>query len=635
MKNTSYFLLIGVLAISLFTKSCDTDDFLDRPAKGSLDEEVVADPEGVETLLMGAYASLSEGGWSWITGNPPANPWEREPGNWLYGSVMGMEAHKGSEPGDQGPMNVLGAYNHTPTHGFLNSKWVALYEGIARANSTLGVLEDVEVVPGTFTEEDKTRIEGEARFIRGHFYFQLARFFGDVPLLDEDTDELTPQPRENPWPFIEEDFELAMNNLPPVQNEVGRANEWAAASYLAKTYLYQEEWDDAANLFSDVINNGNTSDGQPYELVDLDKVHNPVEKNHSESVFAIQASADDGTGDIENANPGWMLNYPFSDEFRCCGFYQPTQFLVNAYQTDDGLPMVDDHLSTEVESDMGYASGEQFEPHEGSLDPRLDWTVGRRGVPYHDWRPYPGRMWTRDQAYAGPYYAKKHIWWRQDDDVANNPNSWAPGSSYNIQVIRFADVLLMAAEAEIELGNLGQARDYINRVRERAANEDAWVNNDFNRGYAHDIVNSEQDMLDSDPSSGDWVVRDDEDVTYVFLGGDSENYDDWNRYPNPADNYEIELYDDLGGQQQAREIVRFERKLELALEGHRFFDLVRWGIAEEELREAQAYETGKVSGSYMADGDFSPHNALFPIPQAQIDLSTVEGEEVLDQNPGY
>ncbi len=635
MKNSKYFILIlAAVVLSMFTKACG-DEFLTRPALGSLSEDVLADRDGVETLLMGAYASLSQtGSGNWADAlEGSTNAWVACPSNWLYGSVLGTEAVKGSDAQDQPQMNTLGGMNASPSTGFLNVKWISVYEGIARANSVLDVLGNVE--EGVFTPEERTQIEAEARFIRGHFYFELRRFFKKVPWIDENTDAIAPHPNDQEiWPMIEADFQFAYENLPETQSQVGRPNNWAAGSYLAKTYVYQEKWTEAKALYDVIIPSGQTSNGLAYNLVPLDEVHNPVNKNHAESIFAVQASADDGTGGINNANPGMMLNYPYNSPFRCCGFYQPTQYLVNSYQTDGGLPLVDGFLNSEVKWDKGVLSSTQFEPHQGALDPRLDWTVGRRGLPFHDWGPHPGQRWVRDQAYSGPYASKKHIWWQKDDEDVNNPSSWAPGTSYNIPIIRFADVLLMAAEAEIEVGSLEQARQYINRVRERAADESSWVNNDFNRGYAFEIVGSEGEMLALSPTEGQWVVREDLGTTFVFLGGLPTDINSWNEYTEP--NYEISLYSDLGTQQQAREIVRFERKLELALEGHRYFDLIRWGIAESEINEFMEYEGAFFPASYLNEGRFTTNkNEYFPIPQRQIDLSTQGGTPTLQQNQGY
>lgn len=636
MKNSKNIIVILVLLFTagLFTKACG-DDFLTRPSQGSLSEDVLADRTGVETLLIGAYGALSQtGADGWGDGVHGGASWEVCPSNWIYGSVMGTEAHKGSDAGDQIVVNSLGSFRHDAANPFLNAKWRAVFEGITRANSVLKVLRDVPIGDG-FSEADRARFEGEARFIRGHFYFELTRFFGRVPWIDEETDALTPQPNDqNIWPMIEADFNYAYNNLPETQGQVGRPNSWAAASYLAKTYMYQNKFAEARTLYTSIINNGRTSNGLPYDLVPLDQVHNPIYKNHAESIFAIQASPDDGTGTIQNANTGMMLNYPYNSPFRCCGFYQPTQYLVNAFQTNNGLPMIDGFLNSNVRSDMGIQSNQQFTPHAGTLDPRLDYTAGRRGVAFHDWGPHPGNRWIRDQAYSGPYASKKHIWWQKDDSDVNNPTSWAPGSSFNIQIIRFADVLLMAAEAEIEVGSLATARDYINRVRERAANPAHWVNNDFNAGYAAAVVSSEAEMLAVELNAGQWVVREDRGTTFTYLGGGTTSIANWNEYAEP--NYEIALYQDLGSQQQARQIVRFERKLELALEGHRFFDLVRWGIAENAINTFMDFEGPMFPSSYLNEGRFSGNkNEVFPIPQRQIDLSVVGGEARLTQNPGY
>ena len=635
MKNSKHIIVILVLLFTagLFTKACG-DDFLTRPSQGSLSEDVLADRTGVETLLIGAYGALSQtGSGGWGDGVHGGASWEVCPSNWIYGSVMGTEAHKGSDAGDQIVINTLGSFRHDASNPFLNAKWRAVFEGINRANSVLKVLKDVPIGDG-FSEADRSRFEAEARFIRGHFYFELAKFFGRVPWIDEETDALTPQPNDQDvWPNIEADFNYAYNNLPETQAQVGRPNNWAAASYLAKTYMFQNKFAEARTLYTSIIANGQTSNGLAYDLVPLDQVYNPIYKNHAESVFAIQASPSDGTGTIQNANPGMMLNYPYNSPFRCCGFYQPTQYLVNAFQTSNGLPMIDGFLNSNVTNDMGVASSDQFTPYAGTLDPRLDYTAGRRGVPFHDWGPHPGNRWIRDQSFSGPYASKKHIWWQKDDNDVNNPVSWAPGSSYNIPIIRFADVLLMAAEAEIEGGSLATARDYINRVRARAADPAHWVNNDFNVEFAAAVVGSEAEMLAVELNAGQWVVREDTGTTFTYLGGGSTSIANWNEYAAP--NYEIALYQDLGSQQQARNIVRFERKLELALEGHRFFDLVRWGVAENTINTFMDFEGPMFPSSYLNEGRFSGRNELFPIPQRQIDLSVVDGQARLSQNPGY
>lgn len=620
MKRKTYSIsVLSVIAAMLFFYGCD--DFLSVPAQGSLSEDVLADAQGVNTLLVGAYGALD-------AAELPGFAWATSPHNWIYGSVVGGDAHKGSEPGDQSAINPMMRGQFSPTEGFFNDKWIALYEGISRTNAVLRILEDVE----DMTEAEMNRVAGEARFLRGHFYFELRKMFYRVPWIDENTEDVNQPNDTDVFANIEADFQFAYDNLPETQSERARANRWAAAAYLARAYVYQEKWPEAKALYDQIIPNGVTSEGVSYDLFDeyWNNWNPAMEGGNPEGVFYVQQTAEDGTGAIANSNQGMMLNFPNSAEHRCCGFYSPTQDLVNSYRTENGLPIIDAYNSESVTSDLGVSSSDQFQPYQGEVDPRLDWNVGRRGVPYHDWGPFPGNRWVRDASFGGPYYSKKNIWWRSQPEFANNL-SWAPGTAINIPIIRFADVLLMAAEAEIEAGSLDQARAYVNRVRERAANENGWVSNDFNREYASATLDSEAEMLSltsSDVSTNGWVMREDTNTTFVFLGGDRSNINDWNEYEEP--NYSISTYDQpWGSQDAAREAVHFERKLELAMEGHRFFDLVRWDRAQEQLTALYDFEGNLFSGSGFRNGQFrAPY---FPIPQNQIDLS----DGVLEQTQWY
>ncbi len=586
------------------------------------------------TLLIGAYAAL-DGQDEWTAAVGGGSAWEASPDNWIYGTVTGGDAHKGSDATDQAPINAIQRFTADASLGFFDSKWKALYEGVARTNDVLSLLQEIET--DEMPEELQSIAEAEARFLRAHYYFELRKMFYRVPWIDENTEDVNQPNDREIWPDIEADLEFAYENLPETQSERARANSWAAASYLGKVYLYQENWTDAIEILTEVIDNGVTSEGVAYDLMDSPRdIWDPsLEDGNPENIFYLQMVADDGTVQISNSNQGMMLNFPYNSPFRCCGFYQPTQDLVNSYRTENGLPLIDrdEYRSELVTSDQGVGTGDQFIPYDGALDSRLDWTVGRRGVPYHDWGPHPGRTWIRDQSYAGPYAPKKHVYWRsQESEYANN-NSWAPGTAINYPVIRFADVLLMAAEAEAEAGDSEQARLYVNRVRERAANPDGWVNNDLNREYAADIVQSESDVTDVSTSSGNWVVVEEDNTTYVYLGGGTGDIDNWNRYEEP--NYEVELYSAADwALVDPVEAVRFERKLELAFEGHRFFDLARWGIAEDELNSYFEWEGSSASGSqggYLSGSSFqSNQNEYFPIPQNQIDLSVEDGEARLE-----
>jgi len=573
-----------VATMPLFT-SCD-DEFLDKPAIGALSDDVLANEAGVEKLLIGTYAALD--------GIDIGN-WEVDPSNWVYGSVAGGEAHKGSNGADQPGINPIATFNIDPSNGFINLKWRAMYEGITRANSVLSVLAVAEGI----SESDKQRIAAEARFLRGHYYFELKKMFNMVPWIDETTTEFNQPNNVDIWPNIEADFMFAFDNLPNTQAQVGRANKWAAASYLGKAYLYQHKYAEAKNMFDQVITSGVTSNGLTYGLVDRFKDNfDASTDNNKESIFAVQMVANDGTNTISNANMGQMLNFPYNSPFRCCGFYQPTLDLANSYQTTpQGLPLVDSYNADPLKSDQGITSDKAFVPDEQTVDPRLDWTVGRRGIPFLDWGLHPGDSWIREQSTAGPYSAKKHIYWQATAYTYSDQSSWAPGSAINVVIIRFADVLLMAAEAEAQLGNLEQAQEYVNRVRARAARPENIV---------HTYVDPEEPL---------------------------EGFTD-----EPAANYNVASYP-AGyfaglGKDEALEAIYFERKLELALEGHRFFDLVRWGKAAEELNAFFDYEGNilpDVEGGLFKAGK----NEYFPIPQRQIDLQTIDGQSVLTQNPGY
>jgi len=570
--------------------SC-SEDFLDKPAFGSLSEEVLADEKGVNGLLIGTYGAL--GGTTDDAALGGGNPWEATPSNWIYGDITGGDAHKGSDGGDQPAINTIATYSVNASNGFFDTKWKALYEGVTRANNVLRALEQVEEIG----EADRANISGQARFLRGHYYFELKKMYNMVPWVDETTENTNVPNDIDIWPNIEADFQFAYDNLPETQSGVGRANKWAAGAYLGKTYLYQAKYTEAKSVFTEVINSGVTTNGLGYGLVDdFNHNFNAEFENNKESVFAIQMVANDGTNSIGNANTALMLNYPYNSPFRCCGFYQPTQDLVNAFRTDQsGLPFLNNYNSNPVKSDQGILSSDPFTPDTQSLDPRLDWTVGRRDVPYHDWGYHPGYNWVREQSSGGAYAPKKHIYWQYHADIYADQSSWAPGNAINVNVIRFADVLLLAAEAEAQSGSLPQALEYVNRVRARMAdNPEFWLK---------DYINP------AEP-----------------LSGFSDEF---------AANYHISKYPDgsFSSKEFAMDAIMFERRIELAMEGQRFFDLVRWGVAEEVLNNYIQYESQITTD--IRGASFNQNDRYFPIPQRQIDLSNTAEGPVLQQNPGY
>jgi hypothetical protein len=582
--------LLSALALSACKKT-----YLDKPITGALEPQFLETEAGAQELLIGAYAALDgqQGGDAAIGGG---GSWEASPDNWIYGGVAGADASKGSIPNDQGPINGIMKFTLDASNNFLNSKWKADYEGISRANHTLATVAKV-----THIEADsKTNIIAQAKFLRAHYYFDLKKMFNMVPYIDENTTDFNQPNDKDIWPMIESDFKFAYTNLPPTQPDAGRANKWAAGAYLAKTFLYQHKYDSAKVVFDAVITQGKTANGQTYALNDrFNDNFRTATNNSAESVFAVQAAANSDPNGPSNANNGDMLNFPYGDlsPFGCCGFYQPSIDLVNHFRTDDkGLPYLDDYNSHAIKNDMKIPSADDsYTPDEGNIDPRLDWTAGRRGIPYLDWGVHPGAGYVRDQRYSGPYSPLKNVYGQAEQDENGDNTSWAPGSGINVNVIRFADVLLMAAEVEAQLNNLSKAEEYVNDVRTRAAKPE---------GFVHKYI-------------------DDEDPTGGFTDEPAANYKVGNYLPGAFSSKDFAL-----------KAIYYERKIELAMEGHRFFDLVRWGIADTELNTYFNYQgaiTIDVKGGRFTKG----RNEYFPIPQRQIDLSGTSGKAVLKQNPGY
>jgi len=568
-----------LMAMLMIGYSCK-ENFLEIPATGQLDEAQLSTKKGIEGVLVSVYGQL----------NGRANRMASA-SNWVWGSIRGGDANKGTDPGDFSDINPIQRFEYQTTQGVILDKWKGNYEGVARANLVIKLL---GVAQEDVTEDDKKRIGGEARFLRAHYYFELKRGFNNVPFVDETKDygtgiESVPNTVEI-WPLIEADMKYAYDNLPETQTAAGRSNKWAAAAYLAKIYMYQKKYAEAKALYDLIIANGKTTNGKKYALVPkFQDAFKAANDNNSESVFAIQAAAN--TGSVNNANPEFDLNWPYNTgpngPGNCCSFFQPSFELGNSFRTDaSGLPYLDgsyNNAGKELKTDMGLKSSDAFTPDAGPVDPRLDHSIGRRGLPFLDWIDHPGNDWIRNQPNAGPYTPKKYAYYKADVGSLQDNSSWTPGyTAINVNIIRFADVLLMAAEAEIEAGSLEKAREYVNLVRTRAANPESFVKRANGSNAANYVI-----------------------ATYksAFASKDA-----------------------------ARTAVRFERKLELSGEGHRFFDLVRWEIADSVLNAYLTYEGKKLSGALGGTKFTAKKNEFLPVPQEQIDLL---GKDVLVQNPGY
>lgn len=568
MKKVLVFTFILIIAL---VYACG-EKFLTKEPLGVVSEPALQSAKGADALLIAAYSSL-DGYSGWGNGGP----WQGSATNWVFGSIAGGDAYKGSDPGDQPAITPIERMAGLPNNEYFETRWRVLYDGVSRANFALRAIKGA----GDMTDATKTAKTAEARFLRGHYHFELKKMWNMVPYVDENATDFKIPNDKDIYPQIEADLKFAVDNLPVRQSDVGRATKGAAQALLGKVFLFQKKFNEVKQQFDAVVASGVYSLAACYH-----DNFNPATKNGPESVFAVQSSVNDGSADNLNGNYGEILNYPYTGgPGGCCGFHQPSQNLVNAFQVDaNGLPLLDTYNNTDVKNDQGIPSDRPFTPHTGPLDPRLDWTVGRRGIPYLDWGPHPGPAWIRDQAFGGPYAPKKNVFYRAQQGTLSGASGWAQGANANnYNIIRYADVLLMLAECEVELGNLERARALVNQVRNRAKNG--------------------------------CVVR--------------------NPDGTPAANYRVEPYNTPWTSKEfATKAVRFERRIELGMEGHRFFDLVRWGIAEQELNAYYAKE-GTLR-SYLQGARFTRgKNEYYPIPQQQIVLSTAGGQPTLKQNPGY
>ena len=593
MKKINFKFFVPVCVVFLLTAHACKDEFLDRAPAGASSEAVLANRAGVDGLLIGTYALLDG------IGGPGGDVWAQSITNWIWGGVASDDSHKGSEYGDQPQAEQVENYTTIPAMGYLQAKWAPLYAGAQRANDVLRVLR--KVPSGVITPADTMQIAAEARFLRGLYHYEAVKMFGDkVPYVGEnisyENNNLLVPNDVSIYPQIQADLLFAATNLAPTKPQFGRVNSWAAKALLGQVLMHQDKYAEARPILQDVIANGVNSGGVKLSLVpNFSDNFRASRQNNSETVFAVQMSVGDNAGGL-NGNAGDVLNFPGGGPASCCGFYQPSFSLANAFKVDPatGLPLFenDAYNATSLKTDMGLTSTSAYTPGTEAVDPRLDWTVGRRGIPYLDWGNMPGQTWVRAQAAAGPYLPVKNIYWKAEQATESDfYDGWAANQSTgnNYNYIRFADVILLAAEAEVEAGSLAEAERLVNLVRNRAANPNGWVK------------------------------------TYVDPNDPSKGFTN-----TPAANYRISPYTgqfSARGQAYAREATRFERRLELAMEGKRFFDLQRWdngtgymatilnNYIAKELQFMPSYQI--LRGAKFTKGQ----DEVFPIPQGQIDIS--------------
>lgn len=489
MRRTINYIII--LAF-VFILGC-TEDFLDNPPKGQLTTGSFPETEEDAVLAVnGVYNTL--------------RIWQFNDGGYPIFDIMSDEASKGSAPGDGVVLNQFNNFSFSSTNSSFSRWWSTLYQGIKRSHLVLENVPDIEM-----DDDLKNRLIAETRFLRAYFYFSLVRAFGDVPMVtsSEPPSNLSRTAKEEIYDeIIIPDLEFAIENLPVrsayPSSEVGRATKGAARGILAKAYMWQEDYQNAADYAVDIIES---------EEYSLDENFSDVFGNTfgPGAIFEVGAKSQLG---IENGGNQYANTWGVRGEPNLgWGFGRPSYDLIQEMEDD----------------------------------PRLDPTI----VFLND--TIDGIVIEGDSQTPDTTYEDGEI----EEIECYNQKTFVPGTTpesswgHNRKILRYADVLLIAAEALNELGETDDALDYLNMVRERARE---------NSEQLPDITTTDKDEL--------------------------------------------------------RDSIIHERHLELALEGHRFFDLVRTGKAPEVLGPM-----GFVEGKHE----------LMPIPQSEINIS--EGN--IEQNPNY
>lgn len=554
MKNFKNILKTSVMTVAalaggLNLTSCD--GLLDTKPQGTFTSEQIGDDEAVD-LMTSAYATLL----CHYFGNNEsfAGPIN----NWVF-DIRSDDAQKGGgELGYEVYMHEFSIGNVQSDNPILDYKWRNNYFSIARCNAAIKALK----AAGNLSEENRKAYIAEMKTLRAYYYFDLFRIFKKFPYFDETVTDpsavsASAYSREQIAEFIVGDLEESYNNNVETQADPGRFNRFVAAAVLARVALFLHDYPTAEKYAGYVI------DSRQYELYNnfLD-ISKPELNNTRESVMAVQFSSANSPDQYNFNN---CLNCTVSEgDLYGNGddFYLGSQDLVNAFRTDaNGLPYLDP--ATAPSSNLDRAD------YPGNVDPRVDFTFGRIGMP---WRGYNyNEKWCRNINNYSQYSGKKPYPAPDSPYVKTGIVPWG-ASSLNYIIIRYADVLLMKAEALIEQNkDLDGARNLINQVRAKAARS----------------VDPQYSPVDCNPLVANYMVRE-------------YNSQGWT-------------------QDYARKAVRMERRLELAMEGHRWFDLVRWGEAVTTVNSY--YQKEKTLFHYLDNAHLSEDDIYCPIPLSQVDNS--------------
>ena len=551
---------------------CSCSDFLEEQVpQATLTQDEVKNPEYIDNVLISAYAGLVS-----------IEDMNASFSLWNYDTRSADAYVGGSDFSDGEPFHRLEKSTGVMTTDWpFSSIWTRFYNYLSRVSLSLDILASADQENATIRQRT-----AEMKFLRAYGHFQLKRLFKKIPFVnklnmeEEDYNNLsnTEYTNDEGWQQIINDLEDAYAVLPVTQADKGRPTKAACAAFLAKVYLYKAYHQDDAN--SNQVTSISEADLQKvvdytapsiyngYGLEsDLHNNFRPEEQyeNGKESLWAIQYSRNDGTvyGNLNFSNRLIVPCIPKVHDSGC-DFYKPSHNLVSAYRTNsDGLPMLDNFADAE------YTVGSNQ-----TVDPRLFVTVGVPGTPYMfnaNFMISESNAWSRSGGTFGYFVSLK-----QNVDPALTDSylylcdsQWA--SSMNRIVFRYADVLLMRAEALAQLGQTAEAIALVNTVRERAANM---------------AVNS--------------VVS---------------------NYPNKYGvHYAVGKYNGSYSKDQAMKIIKMERRLELAMECERFFDLVRWGDAATVLNKYYTSESDKMN--FLSGSQFTANkNEYIPVPWEQMAAS--------------
>ena len=438
---------------------------------------------------------------------------------WVFTDVASDDAAKGGFPGDQADIGLIDDFQISADNGNVETTWAIYYEGVARCNQVLKYVPDINM-----DEALKNRIIGEAYFLRGYYYFQLCNIFGNIPLILEpknpDEMQVPNSTRPDVYFQVESDFSEAVNNLesalelnPGVYpgSEKGRATPGAAKALLAKTYLFEKKWSEALTTALEV-----ESYGPPYSLMPVYQHNfNVLYENNSESIFEIQHLA--GKSPVMGSRLNqWTAPRAESGY----GFNEPTQSFFDEFEVTTP---------------------------ENIYDPRLDYTIGRSGEIWFDDIPYDP-SWS-----STGFNQKKYL-----QPISEIPKNRRGDANLNLTVIRFAEVLLIQAEALCELNRCDEALSPLNRVRKRA--RESYLYDENLEGYG-----TIPDGLLPDVTTTD--------------------------------------------QSQLRDAIRHERRVELGFECQRYFDIIRYG---------ETYANNAFSNKL--NFIYNTHQA-FPIPQSEMETN--------------